>query len=103
MLLTRACLEQGFAFLQVSHCREQALMSRFACSRRVASLRLGLVSASFGRFPRPRSGPSPLFATAHRFLVHGTHCSFLALLYNNKIHMSIVFIDFLQTNSRAHS
>ena len=38
-----------------------------------------------------------------RFLVHGTHCSFLALLYNDKMAMSIVFIDFSQANSKAHS
>ena len=39
-------------------------LSRLACSQRAASLRLGLVSASFGRSPRPRSSPSALLATA---------------------------------------
>ena len=42
--------------------------SRFACSRRPASLRLGLETACCaGLVSHPRSGPSGLFATAQRY------------------------------------
>lgn len=46
----------------------RALVSRFACSQRTASLRLGLVSGACGPSPRPRSGPSVLLATAQTLL-----------------------------------
>ena len=45
------------------------LGSRFACSRRAASLRLGLVCAGCARSSRPRSAPSALLTTAQRFLL----------------------------------
>ena len=45
-----------------------ATLSRFACSRRPASLRLGLVSGPLVRpCAHPRCGPSGLLTTAHRF------------------------------------
>jgi len=51
----------GIAFLTLTK------LSCFACSQRSASLRLGLVSAADGRFPRPRFGPSSLLTTAQHF------------------------------------
>ena len=51
-------------------------LSRFACSRRPASLRLGLVSGPLARpFARPRFGPSGLLATAQRFFLSRFACS----------------------------
>ena len=43
-------------------------------------------------FPHPRFSPSSLFVKAHRFLVHWTHCSFLALLYNEIGNLSTLFV-----------
>ena len=60
-------------------------LSRFACSRRPASLRLGLEPPRCaGLGSRPRSGPSGLLTTAPRFFLlqveEGVHAQVLSLV-----------------------